>query len=227
MKPSPASPGWEVKFAPLDFKALDATGQFEGYASLFDQEDLGKDIIMPGAFAKCLKKRGASGVRMLFQHDPAEPIGVWDALREDANGLYVRGRLITDTARAREVRSLMRAGALDGLSIGFHTLKGRTDAKTGIRRLHEVDLWEISIVTFPMQPGARVSAVKSSMGGLPTEREFERWLMRDAGLTRRQAQTVIGRGYRAVTAGRDAAGQGLHPAALVAKIRQAAHRITS
>jgi HK97 family phage prohead protease len=99
---------------------------------------------------------------MLFQHDPNQPIGVWLDVREDAHGLYVKGRLTLDVARAREVLALMRAGALDGLSIGYRTVRGRTDAGTGVRRLMEVDLWEISVVTFPMLPDARVSAVKTA-----------------------------------------------------------------
>jgi HK97 family phage prohead protease len=97
---------------------------------------------------------------MLFQHDPASPIGVWQEVREDSRGLFVRGKLTIEVARAREVLALMRAGAVDGLSIGFRTVRGRTDARTGVRRLMEVDLWEISVVTFPMLPAARVSAVK-------------------------------------------------------------------
>jgi HK97 family phage prohead protease len=87
---------------------------------------------------------------------------VWREIREDGRGLFVRGRLTPEVARAREVLALMRAGVIDGLSIGFRTVRGRTDAKTGLRRLLEVDLWEISIVTFPMLPSARVSAVKSA-----------------------------------------------------------------
>jgi HK97 family phage prohead protease len=98
---------------------------------------------------------------MLFQHDPAEPIGVWLELREDAHGLYVRGRILPEVARGREVLALMRAGALEGLSIGFRTVEGRSDPKSGVRRLSRIDLWEISVVTFPMLPEARVSAVKS------------------------------------------------------------------
>ncbi|SER20052.1 prohead peptidase. Unknown type peptidase. MEROPS family U35 [Faunimonas pinastri] len=151
----------EVKFAPIDLTAVEQDGTFSGYASLFGEEDLGRDVVMPGAFTKSLSARGASGVRMLFQHDPNEPIGVWDEIREDARGLFVRGRLTVEAAKAREVLSLMRAGALDGLSIGFRTIRSRADAKSGVRRLLEVDLWEISVVTFPMQPSARISAVKA------------------------------------------------------------------
>jgi HK97 family phage prohead protease len=151
----------ETKFARAEIAAVDADGTFAGYASLFGQADLGRDMVLPGAFRASLARRSAAGVKMLFQHDPAEPIGVWLDIREDASGLYVMGRLATEVARARDILSLMRAGALDGLSIGFRTVRGRTDAKTGVRSLIEVDLWEISIVTFPMLPGARVASVKS------------------------------------------------------------------
>ena len=137
-----------------------ADGRFEGYASLFGREDKGLDIIMPGAFRTSLAQRGASEIRMLFQHDPAQPIGVWESIREDARGLHVRGRLIEDVARSREILALLRNGAVDGLSIGFNTRKAVRDARTGQRRIYEIDLWEISIVTFPMLPSARISAVK-------------------------------------------------------------------
>jgi HK97 family phage prohead protease len=150
----------EVKFAPVDLKSVEADGSFSGYASVFGEVDLGQDLVMPGAFRESLSSRGARGVKLLFQHDPNEPIGVWLELHEDGKGLFARGRLMPEVSRAREVLSLMRAGALDGLSIGFRTVKGRTDPKSGVRRLDKIDLWEISIVTFPMLPEARVSAVK-------------------------------------------------------------------
>lgn len=120
---------------------------------------------MPGAFRESLATRGARGVKLLFQHDPNEPIGVWLELAEDARGLFAKGRLMPEVTRAREVLSLMRAGALDGLSIGFRTVQGRTDPASGVRRLDKIDLWEISVVTFPMLPDARVSAVKRHAKG--------------------------------------------------------------
>jgi HK97 family phage prohead protease len=213
-------PDGEVKFIPFEFRKSALEGRFEGYASLFDHKDLGNDVIRAGAFAASLKKRGAAGIKMLFQHDPKEPIGVWTHIAEDTRGLFVRGRLLDGVIRAREVLALMQAGALDGLSIGFHTVKGRTDPRSGVRTLETIDLWEISIVTFPMQPEARISALK---GGLPTERQFERWLTRDAGFSRRQARTVIGKGYRTLTGGRDAAGKdSVQEAALAAKLHAAA-----
>jgi HK97 family phage prohead protease len=152
--------GSEYKSVPCELRAVEPDGSFAGYASRFDVVDLGRDLVLPGAFTDSIARRGARGVRMLFQHDPAEPIGVWTALAEDAHGLYARGRILAEVARGREVLALMRAGAIDGLSIGFRTVEGRTDPKSGIRRLSRIDLWEISVVTFPMLPEARVAAVK-------------------------------------------------------------------
>jgi HK97 family phage prohead protease len=154
-------PTHEMKFTPLDLKRVEPDGTFSGYASLFDTEDMGRDIVLPGAFRDSLRERGAAGIKLLYQHNPAEPIGVWESLKEDARGLYARGRLMLAVARAREVLALMRAGALDGLSIGFRAVTGQRDARTGIRRLARIDLWEISIVTFPLLPEARVVHVKS------------------------------------------------------------------
>ena len=196
----------ERKFLDLDLERIAADGTFSGYASLFDRVDLGRDLVERGAFAKSLRTRGAAGIRMLFQHDPNEPIGAWTELREDERGLFVRGRLEAGVARAREVLSLMKSGALDGLSIGFRTVRARTERATGVRRIVEADLWEISIVTFPMQPGARVEKVKAWDGGrLPTTREFERWLTRDAGLALSDARAVIARGFASLVGERDAA----------------------
>ena len=151
----------EHRFTPLDLKQVEPDGTFSGYASLFNTEDMGHDIVLPGAFRDSLKQRGPAGIKLLFQHKPDEPIGIWEGLKEDARGLYARGRLMLAVARAREVLALMRAGALDGLSIGFRAVTGRRDARTGIRRLARIDLWEISIVTFPLLPDARVAHVKS------------------------------------------------------------------
>jgi HK97 family phage prohead protease len=135
-------------------------GVIEGYASLFGVADSGGDIVQPGAFARSLAQRGAAGVKMLWQHNAAEPIGVWSSIVEDAKGLKVTGRLDLSVARAREGLSLIRSGAVDGLSIGFRTRRASTSKATGLRRLFDIDLWEISVVTFPMQTGARIDAVK-------------------------------------------------------------------
>jgi HK97 family phage prohead protease len=134
-------------------------GSIEGYASLFGEIDQARDMVMPGAFAQTLRTRGLRRIPMLFQHDPAEPVGIWLELREDHRGLYARGRLIPEVMRARELIALLKAGASDGLSIGFKTVKARVDPKSRVRKLHEVDLWEISLVTFPLLAGARVQSV--------------------------------------------------------------------
>jgi HK97 family phage prohead protease len=151
----------ESKFLALPPTRIRADGTFEGYASLFHIADLGKDVVEPGAFRESLVRRGAAGIKLLWQHDPAEPIGRWLTLYEDSRGLFVRGQLSLAVTRAREIHALMREGAVDGLSIGFRPEKARTQPRSGLRRLERVDLWEISIVTFPMLPQARVSAVKA------------------------------------------------------------------
>ncbi|WP_036359537.1 HK97 family phage prohead protease [Microvirga sp. BSC39] len=152
----------ERKFLPEPLSGVDAEGVFEGYASLLGEADLGKDVVMPGAFRDSLKKRGAAQVRLLWQHDPAQPIGRWLSITEDLRGLRVRGRLNLAVERARDIHALMRDGAVDGLSIGFRVERARAERPTGLRRLERLDLWEISVVTFPMLPGARVETVKQA-----------------------------------------------------------------
>ncbi|MGE3875947.1 MAG: HK97 family phage prohead protease [Parvibaculaceae bacterium] len=145
----------------LNTKAISEQGEFSGYASVFGNEDMGRDVIVAGAFAKSLQRRPADKVKMLRQHDGEEPIGIWTDLAEDRKGLKATGRLILETTKGRETHALMRAGALDGLSIGFRTLKDRFDRPKGIRYVEEVDLVEISVVTFPMNDRATVSTVKA------------------------------------------------------------------
>lgn len=151
---------------------IDSDGTIEGYASLFGEIDQARDMVMPGAFARTLAARGVRRIPMLFQHDPAEPVGVWLELREDFRGLFARGKLIPDVARAGELLALLRAGTADGLSIGFKTVKGRTDPKTRVRKLYDVELWEISLVTFPLLSSARVHAVKEKPS--PVRRRAEK-----------------------------------------------------
>ncbi len=196
----------EVKFSTPDVRKLSLDGTFEGYASIFNRRDMGADIVLPGAFRASLASRGGGGIRMLFQHDPAQPIGVWERIYEDARGLYVRGRLTTEVARAREVLALMRSGAIDGLSIGFRAVKGRRDARTGIRMLAEIDLWEVSVVTFPMMPEARISSVKARGAATlaSAHPDFEHWLTQDAGFTRTQARAAMRDPHNGLAALRDA-----------------------
>ena len=127
----------------------------QGYASLWGVADLNGDVVQAGAFADSLAKTGAEGVRMLNQHDGRAPIGVWDEVREDERGLFVRGRIEDWSPEARFAAALSRAGAMDGLSIGYRTARARRLGR--LRVLSGVDLWEVSLVTFPMLPGARFS----------------------------------------------------------------------
>lgn len=197
-KPANAAP--EMKFTRLAVERVAPDGAFEGYASVFGVTDQGGDIVAPGAFRRSLEKRPAAQIRMLWQHDPAEPIGIWDDIVEDAHGLRVHGRLLPEIARARELLSLMRAGAVDGLSIGFRTIRARRQAGQAVRTLIEVDLWEISVVTFPMNESARIAAVKQ----IGTLREFEAFLRDAGGFTRAEAKRLAARGYAGIAEQRDA-----------------------
>jgi hypothetical protein len=136
-------------------------GVITGYASLFNVADDVGDIVEKGAFAASLMKKGASGIRMLWQHDPKDPIGTWMHIYEDEKGLRVTGQLCLETQRGRDIRALLLYGALDGLSIGFKTVRSRKVPRTATRLVSEVDLWEISLVTFPALKAARVSTIKS------------------------------------------------------------------
>jgi len=135
---------------------MSQTLTIEGHASLFDIQDLGGDIVRRGAFASALTRRNP--IPMLFQHEPAEPVGVWTSLREDASGLFVRGEIFSDNPRAKTTQSLVRRGAVNGLSIGFRTRRSSQRKGRG-RELLDIDLWEVSIVTFPMLPQARLRLV--------------------------------------------------------------------
>jgi HK97 family phage prohead protease len=121
--------------------------------------DQGGDVVLRGAYAGSLAALAGAGrrVKMLWQHDPGQPIGIWEEVREDALGLWVKGRLLDEVARGREAAALLAAGAIDGLSIGYRTLRAERDGK-GRRLLSELELWEVSLVTFPMLAEARVAA---------------------------------------------------------------------
>ena len=124
---------------------IDTDGRFAGYASVFGTKDEGGDAVMPGAFRASLARRGIGNIRMLFQHDPKEPVGIWDRIVEDGYGLWAEGRLIGGVPRADALRALIGRRAVDGLSIGFRTVRATREAATGLRRLWQIDLWEISV----------------------------------------------------------------------------------
>lgn len=135
-----------------------------GYTSLFGRMDQGGDVVQQGAYAASLKRLDASGrrIKMLWQHDPAQPIGIWDEVHEDTKGLWVKGRLLPEVEKGREAAALLAAGAIDGLSIGYRTVRAERDGK-GQRLLQELELWEVSLVTFPMLPDARVGSKTTSL----------------------------------------------------------------
>ncbi|SMX42074.1 Caudovirus prohead protease [Actibacterium lipolyticum] len=152
--------GLERKFCRADSVLTVSDGAVvEGYASLFGKVDKGGDVVERGAYAASLAALKGAGrrVKMLWQHDPAQPIGVWDEVREDERGLYVKGRLLSDVEKGREAAALIEAGAIDGLSIGYRTKRAQKNS-SGQRLLCELELWEVSLVTFPMLPDARVGA---------------------------------------------------------------------
>jgi uncharacterized protein len=138
---------------------IDAGGRFSGYASVFNRLDSGGDVVMPGAFSKSLKGRRGR-IRLLFQHDPKEPVGIWENMREDEHGLFVTGQLAAGVPRADALKRLIEQRALDGLSIGFRTV--RASRQNSSRLLHEIDLYEVSIVTFPMMEDARIAVPLSA-----------------------------------------------------------------
>lgn len=186
----------ETKAFDFEVKA-DEAGVIEGYGSIFGNVDKGGDKVLPGAFADSIAQavRGARTIKMLWYHDPTQPIGVWDELVEDGKGLKLKGRMILEVARAREVLALMKAGVVAGLSIGYRTLKDRMDGD--VRLLEKLDLWEVSPVTFPMNEKAKVTSAKAdgcddlveklAAGDRLTEREFEK-LAKGLGLTNSQAE---------------------------------------
>ena len=205
----------EGKAVALEAKAT-PEGVIEGYASLFNERDQGGDVVQAGAYTKSLSGMANANrrVKMLWQHDPGQPIGVWDEVKEDGRGLWVKGRILTAVEKGREALALLTEGAIDGLSIGYRTVSAVRGAK-GERLLTELDIWEVSMVTFPMLQTARIDAVKAS--GL-TERELERVLTRDAGLSRAVAQRLMAGGYDAIKAMRDA-GDGVDELAALLKAR--------
>ena len=193
----------EEKGAPVsDLKALTDEGEFEGYASVFGEIDDDNDVVVAGAFQESLRRRGPGQIKLLWQHMTSEVIGKWLEVREDRRGLYVKGKLLLGIQRARECYELMREEALDGLSIGFRTIQDEYDGDTGVRRLIEIELREVSLVTFPALEAATVSLVKR--GKLPTERDFERWLTRDAGFSSSEAKAIIAKGFKSLQVERDA-----------------------
>ncbi len=197
----------EIKYLerPFDVKAVAEDGVFEGFGSVFGNVDSYKEIVAPGAFTESLAGWKAAGrlPPVLWQHRSGEPIGPFLAMEEQPVGLHVKGQLlIDDVVRAKEARALMKAKAVNGLSIGFVTREDSYDRVTGVRTLKKVDLWEVSIVTFPANPQAQISSVKNTIDALETMRDAEAFL-RDVGrLSNAQAAAFMGR-FKSVTRQRE------------------------
>ncbi len=178
---------------PLEVKSLDAR-EFAGYGAVFGNVDLGGDIIIPGAFKKSLaEKRRAGGLPSMFwMHDPGRVPGKWVDMAEDKHGLAVKG-VLAETPLGDEIRTLLKMEAVRGLSIGYMTRDHDYD-KEGNRLLKEVDVFEVSVVSLPMNPLAQVAHAKSRLSAcgeyVPTPREFERHL-RDVGCSQRVAKQLM------------------------------------
>jgi uncharacterized protein len=190
----------------FELKALSDEGRLEGYGSVFNVVDAGRDVVAPFAFKASLATHAARGTkpRMFWRHDPDQPIGVWDELVEDAKGLRMTGRLILEVQRARETHALLKAGALDGLSIGYRARDFENDRAKGVRILRQVDLYEVSVVPMAMNDDARVTSVK---GRTVTIRDLERELREGLGLSKREAKALLAEGYTGLLGCRDG-GQG-------------------
>lgn len=183
----------EGKNFQVEFKLLSTEsglGTFEGYGSVFNNVDNTGDIVQKGAFLESIANKKFP---MLWQHDPAQPIGHWLEVREDEKGLYLKGALILEVEKAREAHALMKNGVLNGLSIGYRVKQSSRDEKTGVRNLKKLDLIEVSLVTFPANESATVTAVKTA----PTKRDIEKVLI-DSGLGRNQAKALISGGWKAL-----------------------------
>lgn len=185
--------------APVEFRFAGGgtEGQITGYGSVFGVRDMHGDTVQAGAFSASLARHKAAGTMpaLLWQHDPSEPVGVWQRAEEDSRGLKLSGQLNLETARGREALALLKQGALNGLSIGFVTEDGgaELDPRTGLRKLTAVDLWEVSLVTFPSNRSARVTGVKSPVH--LASREHLECFLRHAGLAKAAARAVTISGW--------------------------------
>ena len=184
----------------FEIKAVSDDGLFSGYASVFDNVDSYGDIVRKGAFVESIGEWEAKGKMppILWNHDPSDPIGVYTKMQEDDKGLFVEGRLlIDDVPRAKQTHALMKAGVIDGLSIGYRVKEYLYNVDEEVTELIKLSLREVSIVTFPANPETRIEAVKSRLdaGELPTLPEFEKFL-REAGFSKSQATAIAGHGLR-------------------------------
>ena len=202
----------KTKQISFDVKAIEEDGTFSGYCSVFDVEDSYGDVVKPGAYAETIKEWAAKGKMppVLWQHARGDVLGVWTKLVEDENGLYGEGQLlIKDVAKAREAHALMKHGAIDGLSIGYRVRKWSYNEEDGVLELLDIDLKEISIVTFPANEVSLVDNVKNTLenGDIPSLPEFEKFLRDAGGFSKSQATAIAGHGLRSLIQGEPEAKQ--------------------
>ncbi len=197
--------GRQTRSCSLQIKAVGDDGTIEGYASVFGVVDAWDDIIAAGAFAATIADHKAAGTMpaMLWQHDSDDPIGVWSEMAEDAKGLRVKGKLCLETSCGKEAYALAKVGAINGLSVGFVTKAYEYDTETDVRTLTEVDLWEVSLVTFPANSKARITNIKSA-DEIGAPKDAER-ILRDAGFSKSDATAYVSRVMRMGEDRRDAA----------------------
>lgn len=190
----------------LELKQISEDGRFSGYASVFGNVDSDGDIISEGAFTESLNriKDRPNALPILWQHSPSEVLGTYDSLKEDERGLYVEGQLVLEVGKAKEAYHLLKAKAINALSIGFQVQEFSVDKEIGTFTITKADLWEISLVTFPANNEARIDQVKNFLGNgmLPDERTFEKSL-RDVGFSQNQAKIIVASGFRALKSQRE------------------------
>lgn len=192
---------------PAEYKAAGETGSFSGYASIFGNVDLGGDIIERGAF-KEIVTNDEGKVVALWQHDSRQPIGVAQ-VRQDDKGLAFDGQLVMEDATARKAHAHMKAKSVRGMSIGYDVLAGGAEmTEGGVRKLKALKLWEISVVTWGMNPLAHVADVKERMKQITDIRAFEDFLREVGGFTNAQAKLLASGGWRKLQQAREESGEG-------------------
>jgi HK97 family phage prohead protease len=195
----------DFSFDAQEFKFDDAERTFEGYASVFNGVDAYGDTILPGAYAATLENRSRP-VHMYWNHDPSQPIGKWLEIREDARGLWVKGR-IAKTARGDDVYALLKEGVVTGMSIGFRIPPGGSERDSRIRKLKRIDLVEVSVVTDPADLSAQVAEVKSCQAEIDSAdslKDIETLLREAGGFSRADATSLVARVKHLARGERDA-----------------------
>jgi hypothetical protein len=215
------APMHETRAFAFEVRAAGEDGSIEGYGSVFGVKDAFSDIVAKGAFAASLTAHKAEGTMpaMLWQHDLSAPIGVWTEMIEDERGLKVKGRIVLESERGREAHALLKAGALRGLSIGFMSKEWSYDQKTDIRTLKSVDLWEVSLVTFPANTKANIESVKCAIDDIASPKDAEKSL-REVGFSKSDATALVSRVMRMGEERREAAQSAV-------QLKQAADRLLS